>query len=549
MDLTIRIKRYRITLPNRVGQDLQIPGSGSGTGGNRRFRNWNWSNRFRFQILKSGIWSDRFRFQILKSGIWYPPGTWYLRRRNLHYAASSSVLHSSIAIGLHLQSPSKIEFERICFSFTSSPSNASASLLHFISIERICFTSSVFDRQSASISCTAAPQVQLWKNKLQTVKVKLSNKRTQKLKTKEKQKFDTNLMLVTTNTGTSSMLKHLRSCNGHPNNIDNSQPKISMFKSSQSEGTTVSKWEFNQASTRQALTKMIVIDEQPFKQFFEATKRMSGTLYVTANMHYHEILGVLASLLEWRQDKDPTIVRMGDEMRKKFDKYYGSFGKTNVMVLVAVALDPRYKMRFVKFSLKKIFPLDDERVQYIYDEVYGVLKRLYEHYDNVSTEGKNVSHSKDDDGQNFVGIVKNKQMTKIYDEFYENDVDDVMEKSELEAYIESPPEKLNSESFEILKWWSDNCTTYKALSSMVKDILTVPVSTVASESAFNTSGRVVDDFRSSLGVKTVEALICTQDWLRASNVCIDLEQLLEDVEKYEKYIGDTIDEAIGQSSK
>ena len=61
-----------------------------------------------------------------------------------------------------------------------------------------------------------------------------------------------------------------------------------------------------------------------------------------------------------------------------------------------------------------------------------------------------------------------------------------------------------------------------------------PVSTVASESAFSTSGRVVDDFRSNLGVKTVEALICTQDWLRASNVCIDLEQLLEDVEKYEK---------------
>ncbi|KAL4581566.1 hypothetical protein LXL04_006089 [Taraxacum kok-saghyz] len=261
---------------------------------------------------------------------------------------------------------------------------------------------------------------------------------------------------------------------------------------------------------------------------------MSDTLYVTANMHYHEILGVLASLLEWRQDKDPTIVRMGDEMRKKFDKYYGSFGKTNVMVLVAVALDPRYKMRFVKFSLKKIFPLDEERVQYIYDEVYGVLKRLYEHYDNVSTEGKNVSHSKDDNGQNFVGIVKNKQMTKIYDEFYENDVDDVMEKSELETYIESPSEKLNSESFEILKWWSDKCTTYKVLSLMVKDILAILVSTVASESVFSTSGRVVDDFRSNLGVKTVEALICTQDWLRASNVCIDLEQLLEDVEKYEK---------------
>ncbi|KAL4586138.1 hypothetical protein LXL04_010770 [Taraxacum kok-saghyz] len=105
-------------------------------------------------------------------------------------------------------------------------------------------------------------------------------------------------------------------------------------------------------------------------------------------------------------------------------------------------------------------------------------------------------------------LVETQRHTKLrrHHEFYENDVDDVMEKSELEAYIESPPEKLNSESFEILKWWSDKCTTYKVLSSMVKDILAVPVSTVASESAFSTSGRVVDDFRSNLGVKTVEAV-------------------------------------------
>ncbi|KAL4591830.1 hypothetical protein LXL04_004803 [Taraxacum kok-saghyz] len=137
-------------------------------------------------------------------------------------------------------------------------------------------------------------------------------------------------------------------------------------------------------------------------------------------------------------------------------------------------------------------------------------------------------------GQNFVGVVKNKQMTKIYDEFYENDVDDAMEKSELEEYLQSPPEKMSNESFEILRWWSDKCTTYKVLASMAKDILAIPVSTVASESAFSTSGRVIDDFRSNLGVKTVETLICTQDWLRGTNVCIDLEQLLEDVEKYEK---------------
>ncbi|CAI9279607.1 unnamed protein product [Lactuca saligna] len=285
------------------------------------------------------------------------------------------------------------------------------------------------------------------------------------------------------------------------------------------------------------------------KQFFEATKRMSGTLYVTDNMHYHEILGVLASLLEWTQDEDINIVLMGDQIRKKFDKYYGDFGKTNVMVLVAVALDPRYKMRFVKFSLRKIYPLDFKKVEELYSQVFEVLNQLYNHYSNVSSRGKNDGSSSfntnDNDGQSFDGVVKNKQMRKIYDEFFENDVEDAMEKSELEEYLDAPPEKMNNETFDILKWWSDKCTTYKVLASMAKDILAIPVSTVASESTFSTSGRVVDDFRSNLLPKTVEALIFTQDWLRASNVCIDLEQLLEDVEKYEEEISRNMEDTHG----
>ena len=120
---------------------------------------------------------------------------------------------------------------------------------------------------------------------------------------------------------------------------------------------------------------------------------MSDTLYIIANLHYHEILGVLASFLESKQDNDLNIACMRDEMRNTFDKYYGGFRKTNVMLLVAVTLDPRYKIRYVKFSLKKIFPLDEEKVIHIYDEVYGVLKRVYDHYDIVSIKAMNDDSS------------------------------------------------------------------------------------------------------------------------------------------------------------
>jgi hAT family C-terminal dimerisation region len=50
---------------------------------------------------------------------------------------------------------------------------------------------------------------------------------------------------------------------------------------------------------------------------------------------------------------------------------------------------------------------------------------------------------------------------------------------------------------------------------LTKDILAVPISTVASESTFSTSGRILSPVRSSLNDESIEALICAQDWLRA----------------------------------
>ena len=101
-------------------------------------------------------------------------------------------------------------------------------------------------------------------------------------------------------------------------------------------------------------------------------------------------------------------------------------------------------------------------------------------------------------------------------------------KNELEIYLsESCIEMEEEGKFDILKWWRLNAKRFLVLSKMARDILAIPILIVASESTFNTSGRVLDAFRSSLTPKLVEALICVQDWIKTPNNDLSVEEAFE----------------------
>ncbi|GKC73213.1 zinc finger BED domain-containing protein RICESLEEPER 2 [Tanacetum coccineum] len=88
-------------------------------------------------------------------------------------------------------------------------------------------------------------------------------------------------------------------------------------------------------------------------------------------------------------------------------------------------------------------------------------------------------------------------------------------------------------------------------SFFVLDILCIQVSTVASESAFSASGRVLDPYRNSLAPNIVEALVCTQDWIRTSsrNITMDtLEDLMKD-DELAKEIQEGLDKQKGEQGQ
>jgi hypothetical protein len=50
---------------------------------------------------------------------------------------------------------------------------------------------------------------------------------------------------------------------------------------------------------------------------------------------------------------------------------------------------------------------------------------------------------------------------------------------------------------------------------MARDLLAVPISTVASKSSFSAGGRVIEPHRASLTTDTVQMLLCGSDWVMA----------------------------------
>ena len=71
-----------------------------------------------------------------------------------------------------------------------------------------------------------------------------------------------------------------------------------------------------------------------------------------------------------------------------------------------------------------------------------------------------------------------------------------------------------TKDFELLSWWRNNAHIYPIHAKIAHNVLAIHISTVASESTFSTGEHVLDPFRRSLFLLTVDTLICTQGTLQ-----------------------------------
>ena len=86
--------------------------------------------------------------------------------------------------------------------------------------------------------------------------------------------------------------------------------------------------------------------------FYRDTCNFSGIKYPTANLYFPSVFSIYFTLKRHSEGEDDYMKRMCCKMLAKFEKYYSEF---NVLLAIAVILDPRYKLHFVDFSYTKLY--------------------------------------------------------------------------------------------------------------------------------------------------------------------------------------------------
>ncbi|KAI5350846.1 hypothetical protein L3X38_003737 [Prunus dulcis] len=242
--------------------------------------------------------------------------------------------------------------------------------------------------------------------------------------------------------------------------------------------------------------------------FYDVTVLFSGTKYPTANLYFKNICAIRLAIYDWLSSEQEEVQAMALHMQTKFEKYWDTM---HGLMGVASILDPRYKMKQIEFLCPLIYSNNAaQEIKKYKDILYDLVKE----YQSRSQQSQQVQSEFLIPTSSSRPSMPKLDLVKQLDVFVSHSTTHGHVKSELDHYLEeSLLPRNDDDDFDILCWWKSNGIKYPTLHDIARDILAIHVSTVASESCFSTSGRIISPHRSQLHSNTVEALMCAYDWL------------------------------------
>ncbi|XP_073222675.1 zinc finger BED domain-containing protein RICESLEEPER 2-like [Cicer arietinum] len=248
------------------------------------------------------------------------------------------------------------------------------------------------------------------------------------------------------------------------------------------------------------------------KPLYDAANILVTTTYPTAISIFHEVWKLHLDLARAATNEDHFISNLTKPMQEKIDKYWRECSLT---LVIAVVMDPRFKMKLVEFSFTKIYSEDahvyvkivDDGIHELFHEYATLPLPLTPAYADEGNAGSNAKMEGSPGGT----LLSDNGLADF--DVYIMETSSHQTKSELDQYLE---ESLlpRVPDFDVLGWWKLNKLKYPTLSKMARDILSIPVCTVPPDSIFDKKGKEMDQYRSSLRPETVEALVCAKDWMQ-----------------------------------
>ncbi|KAL2931467.1 putative AC transposase [Bienertia sinuspersici] len=239
--------------------------------------------------------------------------------------------------------------------------------------------------------------------------------------------------------------------------------------------------------------------------FYDITELFSFTQYPTSNSYLACVINIEKLLYDSLKDPSNAVRRMAKPMWEKFDKYWSEH---SLILSFGLLLDPRYKMACLNDLYSSLYvPV---AIEGKVNEIHSAFVALYECYAKNSQAHMVVQHSVSDSGpSNLNYLFKAK---KILKNFNPHSCSSRTAKSDVDSYL-NLPFVVDHDGFDILEYWKAQSVSYPTFALMARDILAIPITSVASESAVSVGGRILNKLRSSLLSKNVEILVTTRNWL------------------------------------
>jgi hypothetical protein len=283
--------------------------------------------------------------------------------------------------------------------------------------------------------------------------------------------------------------------------------------------------------------------------FYDATVALSGVYYPTSPLMIHYLVKIAIHLKNYANDMHIRAV-----VQPMIDKYNKYWRDIPLLYSFAFILDPRAKMKGFNRVLRRLGTLTGTDYDTYQLSTRARLTDVYNRYENKygsvrlrrpvppTLSGKKRSAwdeiYDDDDGDvpaggmhSFsatLGMARDTSATALLQAASSS----ASTTSELISYLDCDTVSQLNDDFNILHWWHEHKLTYPVLSIMAKDILTVPVSTISSESTFSMTGRIIEERRRRLKPEMVETLTCIKDWEAAE---ARLQHMVEDKELEEAF--------------